>query len=124
MATFTGRQARTLAGYVTTLLAYPRWFIDREVDFTDCHLHGRFATDDNTCAACQFGRACLWLNQNRPEPNADTPLPDLVAALQTAVTYVRKESPDVANHDRDCRCDTCLWLHEASGFLRTHRHKT
>ena len=21
-------------------------------------------------------------------------------------------------------CDTCEWLHEASAFLRTHRHKT
>lgn len=124
MTTLTGRRARTLSGYVATLLDYPRWFIDREVDFTDCHLQGRFADADDTCLVCRFGSACRWLNQNRPEPTPDTPLPELVVALQTAVVYVRNERPDTADHTRDCDCDTCHWLHEASAFLRTHRHKT
>ncbi|MDH3811211.1 MAG: hypothetical protein OEU60_05835 [Gammaproteobacteria bacterium] len=124
MTTLTGRQVRTISGYVATLLDYPRWFIDREVDFTDCHLKGRFEPDDRCCADCRFGSACRWLNQNRLEPTPDTPLTDLVNALQTAVSYVRGECPDTADHARDCDCDTCEWLHEASAILRTHRHKT
>ena len=124
MTTLTGRQVRTISGYVATLLDYPRWFIDREVDFTDCHLHGRFAPDDPSCADCHFGSACRWLNLNRLEPAPDSPLPDLVEALQTAVGYMRRERPDIADHARNCDCATCEWLHEASAFLRTHRHKT
>ena len=124
MTTLTGRQARTISGYVATLLAYPRWFIDREVDFTNCHQQGRFVPDDDRCANCRFGSACRWLNQNRLEPTADTPLPELIDALRTAVAYLRRECPDAADHGRDCDCDSCRWLHEASTFLRTHRHKT
>lgn len=107
-----------------TLLAYPRWFIEREVDFTHCHLQGRLDPDDGQCAECRFGTACRWLNQNGSEPKPDSPLPDLVEALAAAAAYVRAESPEGADHPRDCDCDTCEWLHEASAFLRTHRHKT
>ncbi len=124
MTTLTGRQVRTISGYVATLLDYPRWFIDREVDFTDCHLKGRFEPEDRCCAGCRFGSACCWLNQNRLEPGPDTPLPDLVSALRTAAAYVRSESQETADHARGCDCDTCEWLREASAFLRTHRHKT
>lgn len=124
MTTLTGRQVRTISGYIATLLDYPRWFIDREVDFTDCHLKGRFAPHDRCCKDCRFGSACRWLNQNRLEPTPETPLPDLVDALRTAVSYVRREYSDSPDHARDCDCDTCEWLREASAFLRTHRHKT
>ena len=124
MTTLTGRQVRTISGYIAALLDYPRWFIDREVDFTDCHLKGRFALHDRCCEDCRFGSACRWLNQNRLEPTPETPLPDLVDALRTAVSYVRREYADSADHARDCDCDTCEWLREASAFLRTHRHKT
>ena len=124
MTRLTGRQVRTISGYVATLLDYPRWFIEREVDFTNCHLQGRFEQDDRCCEVCRFGSACRWLNRNRREPTPDTPLPDLLAALQAAVAYVHRECSDTADHDRDCDCDTCEWLHEANAFLRTHRHKT
>jgi hypothetical protein len=124
MTRLTGRQVRTISGYVATLLDYPRWFIEREVDFTNCHLQGRFDQDDRCCADCRFGSACRWLNLNRREPTPDTPLPNLMGALQAAVAYVRRECSDTADHDRDCDCDTCEWLHEANAFLRTHRHKT
>lgn len=124
MTTPTGTRARTISGYAVTLLAYPRWFIDREVDFTDCHLQGRFEHDDSICANCRFGGACRWLNLNQLEPTSDTPLKELIDALQTAVSYVRQESPDAADHATECDCDTCIWLHEASTFLRTRRHKT
>lgn len=124
MTTLRGRQARTISGYVTILLEYPRWFIEREVDFTNCHLQGQFDGQEERCTNCHFGSACRWLHSNRPEPTPDTPLPDLVIALTTAVSYLRQETPALEDHDRGCDCDTCAWLREASAFLRTHRHKT
>ena len=124
MTTLNGRQARTISGYAATLLAYPRWFIDREVDFTDCHLQGRFEPADDRCVNCRFGSACRWLSQNPREPTPDTPLPDLVDALQTAVDYLRRDTQAMTDHPRLCDCDACLWLQEATAFLRTHRHKT
>jgi hypothetical protein len=124
MTTPTVNQTRTITGYAATLLAYPRWFIEREVDFTDCHLKGHFDANDRICAACHFGSACRWLHRNRPEPTSGTPLTELINALQTAVSYVRKDCADTADHARHCDCDTCVWLQEASTFLRSHRHKT
>jgi len=124
MTTLTGTQARTLTGYVLRLLEYPRWFIGREVDFTDCRFAGRYQLGETQCAHCRFGPACRWLNLHRDEPTAATPLPELVDALQTAATYLRTESPSTSCHPRRCDCDTCLWLHEAGAFLRAQRHKT
>ena len=113
---------RTITGYVVTLLEYPRWLIDREVDFTDCHLHGNFDGADDQCQCCDFGSACRWLNQNRSVPSPDTPMPSLVHALQTAIDFVRSESASAARHDPHCDCDTCQWLREANRFLRANRH--
>ena len=124
MTTLTGTSTRTITGYVVTLLEYPRWLIEREVDFTECHLAGRFDGDDEQCRNCRFGDACDWLNANRSEPTLSSPLPDLLQALQTSVEYVRGDIRNAPRHGRDCDCDTCAWLHEATNFLRTHRHKT
>lgn len=124
MNTLTGRSTRTITGYVVTLLDYPRWLIEREVDFTDCHLGGQFEDEDQRCLDCRFGEACSWLNVNREAPSLASPLPALVNALQTAVGYVRNYARKMPEHDRHCDCDTCAWLREAGGFLRTHRHKT
>ncbi len=124
MTTLTGTNTRTITGYIVTLLEYPRWLIEREVDFTDCHLGGNFESGDERCRHCYFGEACNWLNLNRSKPTLNTPLPDLLHALNTAVTYIRDDAPGTPKHDRRCDCDTCIWLHEATNFLRTHRHKT
>jgi hypothetical protein len=124
MNTLTGRQARTITGYVATLLEYPRWCIDREVDFSTCHLQGRFESSDARCVSCEFGQACRWLHLKGHEPMPDTPLTELVDALETAVTYFRRDCRESAHHVRQCACDTCDWLREANAFLRTHRHKT
>jgi hypothetical protein len=124
MTTLTGTSTRTIAGYLLTLLEYPRWSIDRDVDFSDCHLLGRFEEADTRCADCEFGKACCWLNKNRIEPPLDTPLEDLVNGVETAVTYLRSLDHDPTSHLRQCDCDDCLWLREATIFLRTHRHRT
>lgn len=124
MTTLTGRSTRTITGYLVTLLEYPRWLIDRDVDFTNCQLSGTYDTADDKCVQCTFGEACIWLNQNRSEPSLDTPLPELVDALDAALRYLRSEYHGSGEHGRHCECDTCDWIREASNFLRTHRHKT
>lgn len=123
MPTLTGSRTRTLSGYVTTLLEYPRWYIEREVDFTNCHQGGTFDAEDEQCTSCEFGAACRWLNSNRSAPSPDASLPELLVALDTAVFYLRSPQHEHAKHARSCSCDTCEWLHEAQSFLRLHRHK-
>ena len=122
MPTLTGQNTRTISGYVVTLLEFPRWVIERDVDFTECHLSGGFDLQDPQCASCRFGRACCWLNRHRAAPAPGVPLADLIDALQTAVNYLRGPEMEHAGHRPDCECDTCEWLREARGFLRTHRH--
>ncbi|MBT8103669.1 MAG: hypothetical protein KJO95_11920 [Gammaproteobacteria bacterium] len=123
MPTLAGRNTRTITGYVATLLDYPRWVIEREVDFTECHLSGGFEAKDELCASCAFGEACCWLNSNRALPTPDVPLDKLLHALGAAVAYLRKPRQDESAHPEQCECDACEWLREAVGFLRTHRHK-
>lgn len=124
MPTLTGRNTRTIIGYAITLLEYPRWVIEREVDFTDCHRSGNFEVSDQQCVSCSFGQACRWLNSNHVAAPTNPPLDELVHALSTAVEYFRSSTRDTNAHPTHCECDTCLWLHEATGFLRTNRHRT
>jgi hypothetical protein len=124
MTTLTGRSTRTITGYLVTLLEYPRWLIDRKVDFTDCHLSGTYDEAHGNCVHCTFGEACIWLNQNRSEPSLDTPLPELVGALDAALGYLRREYRGGNEHGGHCDCDMCNWIRDASNFLRTHRHRT
>ena len=121
MNTLTGTTTRTITGYLVTLLEYPRWMIARDLDFTNCHLGGAFEPDDATCTECAFGDACRWLC--REEPSLDTPLDELVDALRTSLPFVRERRDSRLPHDSSCDCDTCLWLRNAQGFLRTHRHR-
>lgn len=121
MNTLTSGTTRTITGYMVTLLEYPRWMIAREIDFTACHLGGAFEAGDATCIDCAFGDACRWLC--RDEPTRDTPLAELIDALQTSVPFVRERRDPRLPHDGPCDCDTCAWLREAQGFLRTHRQR-
>jgi hypothetical protein len=121
MNTLTGTTTRTITGYLVTLLEYPRWMIAREVDFTNCHLGGAYEAEDDLCMDCAFGDACRWLC--RDEPSLDTPLNELLDALQTSLPFVRERLDPRLPHDAPCDCDTCAWLREAHGFLRTHRHR-
>ena len=118
MNTLTGRSTRTITGYVTKLLEYPRWFIERDVDFTDCRHSGCYDQDDSECVNCHFGTACQWLNQDRSPDMEHGSAEELVAALETAVDYVQSRN----RHDRSCHCDKCSWLREARRFLHHPHH--
>lgn len=119
----TGSNTRTIAGYIKVLLDYPRWIIEREVDFSHCRYGGRFEPSDDRCTSCHFGAACRWLNLRQPAPTASDPLPELMHALDTAVAYLRSPDREHATHDRHCACDTCTWLRDAKSFLRQHHHQ-
>jgi hypothetical protein len=122
MNTLTGATTRTITGYIVTLLEYPRLVIARDLDFTHCHLGGAFEADDTTCSECAFGDACRWLC--REEPTLDTPIDELLDALKTSVPFVRERRDSRLPHDGSCDCDTCLWLRDAQGLLRNHRHRS
>ena len=123
MTTLTGRNTRTLVGYVRTLLDYPRWVIEREVDFTDCHLGGDFSPTNSQCASCRFGAACRWLTTHRSVQLADATLDELLLALRTSIDFLRDGSAAARRHNSDCDCDECQWLREATGFVRHYRHR-
>ncbi len=120
----TGENTRTITGYARVLLDFPRYVIERDVDFTDCHLGGHYDQSDGRCASCDFGEACVWLNANAEPPPAADALPQLLAALDTAVNYLHaRRRDDEEIHGRGCPCDACEWLREAKSFLRLHRHR-
>ena len=118
MRGYSSQNTRTLTGYVATLMEFPRWAIERQVDFTNCQHDGRF--DAEACAECPFGPGCRWLNQELNLSLASAPLDELVAALQSAVTFLQSGN----DHSRGCDCDTCSWLREARAILRARAHAT
>jgi len=122
MTTHTGRSARTLTGYVEILLDYPRWIIERDVDFTDCHHQGIYAASAEVCTTCVFGEACLWLRLTREPPSPDDPLSSLLNALTRAADYLQANYS--AGHPRGCGCENCLWLRQVRRFLHSQEHKT
>lgn len=115
MATQTGSQARTITGHIVHMLEFPRWVIERDVDFTDCRQHGRYNEFLPECQECRFGRGCRWLDRNRTSALDDAPLDELIQALQVAVGYVY----DRNRHKRHCGCESCDWLRSARRLLRT-----
>lgn len=124
MPTLTGKNTRTITHYVATLLEYPRWVIEREVDFTNCQHGGAYDDTDASCTSCQFGDACHWLNLHRASPNINSPMNELIKALDTALLYLRSPQRGGDHHAGSCECETCQWVGEAKSFLRLHRHKT
>ena len=102
MPTSPSQNTRTLTGHLVELLEYPRWVIERDVDFTDC----------------RHGDACRWLDRNRSPDLAGAPLDELIDATETAVTYVA----DRHHHERGCQCHPCRWLRETRQFLRGIAH--
>ncbi len=123
MTMLSRRNARTLTGYVERLLDYPRWVIERDIDFTDCHFQGAYTASDKRCTTCLFGDACCWLKLSRaPASEDDDPLADLINALTTAASYLQATHSE--NHEKGCNCDTCLWLRQARRFLHSQHYST
>jgi len=115
MTMHTGRM-RTISGFLADLLEYPRWVIERDVDFTHCRYDSHFNAFIEECADCRFGRACRWLDRNRSQSLADATVEELAESLEAAIAYLRAANP----HDRYCDCDTCNWLREVRHFKRLH----
>ncbi len=115
MTTLTGRGTRTITGYASKLLEHPRWVIERDVDFTQCHYDGHYDDDIAVCVQCSFGAACRWLNQSRSAATDVGTVDELVAALQTAVQYLQANP----RHSKGCQCHNCSWLREARQFLHS-----
>ena len=122
MTTQTGRNARTLAGYVESLLDYPRWVIERDVDFSGCHYQGVYTASAERCTSCQFGTACRWLNLAQLPKPPDQPLPELMNALTTAVDYLQLTYSE--DHERGCHSENCLWLRQVRRFLHSQNDLT
>ncbi len=120
MATLTPRSTRTITGYASQLLEYPRWYIERDIDFSNCQFHGVFQASAGRCVACEVGSGCLWLNRKRSPTVDEASLTDLIDALETAVAYVRNHT----RHEQPCDCETCRWIHEARALLRSRAHWT
>ena len=113
MATATGRNTRTIRGYALQLLEYPRWLIEREVDFTDCRAGGRFDGSLGECRECRFGAGCRWLDLHRTPSTEQASLDDLVEALESAVAYLTSSERPPENQTAEMRS----WLREAKRFL-------
>jgi len=71
------RKTRTLQAYVSKLLQYPRWIIEREVDFSGCRYDGHYNAYLPECVNCPFGNGCRWLDQQRAPDISDVPLDEL-----------------------------------------------
>jgi hypothetical protein len=119
MTTLTGRNERSLSGYADSLLDYPRWLLERDVDFTHCEFQGSYTETTAYCVSCEFGVACQWLTRVRSPHSAENVLPELLQALITAADYVQKTH--CQPHNRACGCPNCVWLREVRGFLRFNR---
>ena len=115
MATLTNK-TRTITGYITDLLEYPRWALERDVDFSSCRYGGHYNAFIEECAECQFGTACRWLDQHRSRSLEDATVEQLADALEAAIDYLRATH----QHKRTCYCKTCRWLREARHFKRSH----
>lgn len=108
---------RTIKGYAATLLEYPRWLIEREVDFTDCRSGAHFNEYLDACTECRFGAGCQWLDKHRT-PSADAASVDeLVSALEGAVAYLGASQ----NAQQPRSPETRNWLREAQRFLGSHK---
>lgn len=113
----TTSNTRTLLAYATDLLKYPRWIIEREVDFTDCRHGGHYNAFLSECVECRFGPACHWLDLHRTPNIDDASLDELVHAIESACEYLQStpehpEADDAELHD---------WIRETHRFLRARR---
>ncbi len=109
------RKTRTLQAYASKLLQYPRWIIEREVDFTDCSYDGHYNAYLPGCVNCQFSHGCRWLDQQRAPDIGAAPLDEVVEALGAAVEYLESTNRQFEIDDDDMRA----WMREARRFVQS-----
>ena len=88
MATQTNK-TRTITGFIADLLEYPRWVLEREVDFTNCRYGGHYNSFIKECSECQFGTSCRWLDQNRSRSLEGATVEELTDALETEILLLQ-----------------------------------
>lgn len=109
-------KTRTITGYIADLLEYPRWVLERDVDFSSCRYGSHYNAFIEECTECQFGTACRWLDLHRSRSLEEASLEQLTDALEAAIGYLRATH----RHKKTCYCKTCRWLREARHFKRSH----
>jgi hypothetical protein len=117
MTTETTSNTRTLKAYAIELLKFPRWHIEREVDFTDCRHDAQYDPLLAECVDCQFGPACRWLDQHRTSLTDDASLDELVEAIASAAQYLQATTQKRGGNN----AEVLAWIREARRFLRA-RH--
>ena len=114
MTTETTSNTRTLKAYAIELLKFPRWFIEREVDFTHCSHDSRYNEFLNECLTCQFGPGCRWLDRHRTSLSNDVPLDELIEAVDSAAQYLQATTQQRGANS----AEVLKWVREARRFLR------
>ncbi len=114
MTTETTSNTRTLKAYAIELLRFPRWHIEREVDFTNCRYDAHYDGAVPECTSCQFGPACKWLDRHRTSLADDSPLDELVAAIDSAAHYLQQTTQQRGANN----AEVLAWVREARRFLR------
>ena len=109
LAMATTRNTRTLRAYVSDLLEYPRWIIEREVDFSDCAYEGHYNAFLAECVNCKFGRGCRWLDQQRIPNTGDAPLDAGIPAFFAITSRISRlpskgQQQDAAGHPIHVSC--------------------
>jgi len=117
MAPETTGNVRTLIGYASDLLKYPRLVIERDVDFTDCRHGGRHNAILSDCMDCQFGEACRWLDYYRTPNLRGATLDELIDALESACDYFQAK----IREGGVCDAEMLAWIREARRFLHARR---
>lgn len=117
MASETTGNVRTLIGYASDLLKYPRLIIERDVDFTDCRHGGRHNVFLSECANCRFGAGCQWLDHHRTPNLADATLDELIDAIESACDHLQMKIRERGASD----AETLAWIREARRFLHARR---
>ena len=114
MTTETTTNTRTLRAYAIELLRFPRWHIEREVDFTGCSHDARYDPSVANCVECRFGTACRWLNRHGTPSIDDAPLDELTEAIENAARYLQASTQKRGDNN----ADVLTWIREARRFLR------
>ena len=114
MTTETTGNTRTLNAYAIELLRFPRYYIERQVDFTECRNDGQYDVSAAQCVDCQFGPACRWLDQHRTSLADNPPLDQLTDAIESATYYLQKSTQQLGAND----AEVLSWIREARRFLR------